>query len=79
MFFFYTQRCRIRTPLSGIIGLAAQLMDTNLTSEQVNLIKTIQLCSDFLLVIVNDILVRDKSRHQQKSKKARLPKIELTN
>jgi signal transduction histidine kinase/CheY-like chemotaxis protein len=58
--FLCTISHEIRTPLSGITGLAAQLLESNVTREQMDLIKTIQVCSDYLLVLINDILDFEK-------------------
>ena len=46
----------IRTPMNGVIGMAQLLLDTPVTKEQLNIIKTIRDSSDALLVIINDIL-----------------------
>ncbi len=46
----------IRTPLNGVIGMAELLRNTPLTSEQVELVKTIYTSSDTLLAIINNIL-----------------------
>jgi len=46
----------IRTPLNGVMGMTELLMDSNLSYEQKNLIQTIQLESESLLIIINDIL-----------------------
>jgi signal transduction histidine kinase/DNA-binding response OmpR family regulator len=46
----------IRTPMNGVLGMAQLLSTTNLTSEQLDIVQTIQDSGDALLVIINDIL-----------------------
>ena len=46
----------IRTPLNGIIGLAEMLAHTALDQAQREYVSTVQLCSQSLLSIVNDVL-----------------------
>jgi signal transduction histidine kinase/CheY-like chemotaxis protein len=46
----------IRTPMNGIIGMADLLLDTTLTSEQVDYALTLRHSAEGLLVIINDIL-----------------------
>ena len=46
----------IRTPLNGIIGMTGLLLDTDLSQEQREFAKTVQLCGDSLLTLINDIL-----------------------
>ena len=46
----------IRTPLNGVLGLTEQVLDTNLTLEQQDLLNTVQESGNTLLVILNDIL-----------------------
>jgi two-component system, sensor histidine kinase len=46
----------IRTPMNGILGMAYLLLDTELTSEQRQLVSTMQTSADALLAIINDIL-----------------------
>lgn len=46
----------IRTPLNGVLGMAELLLDTSLTHEQQDYVKTIQHSGDTLLVLINDIL-----------------------
>lgn len=45
----------IKTPLNGIIGMTQSFLDTDLTAEQLDIIKTISKCNLRLLTIVNDI------------------------
>ncbi len=46
----------IRTPMNGVIGMTEILMDTNPTSEQIEIIRTINDCGLSLVRIINDIL-----------------------
>ncbi|MBC2695895.1 MAG: response regulator [Desulfobacteraceae bacterium] len=46
----------IRTPMNGVIGMTDLLLDTALTSEQLEYAKTIKKSGDSLLTIINDIL-----------------------
>jgi signal transduction histidine kinase/CheY-like chemotaxis protein len=49
----------IRTPLNGMMGMASLLAETNLTKEQKEYAKTIRLCGENLLNVINDILIED--------------------
>jgi PAS domain S-box-containing protein len=46
----------VRTPMNGIIGLTKLLLNTNLTEKQKEYLNAIDVSSNTLLVIVNDIL-----------------------
>jgi signal transduction histidine kinase/CheY-like chemotaxis protein len=46
----------IRTPLNGILGMTTLLLDTELTSEQLDFVRTIQSSGKTLLSIINEIL-----------------------
>lgn len=46
----------IRTPMNGIIGMTALLQETSLDDEQLDFARTIEECSNALLLIINDIL-----------------------
>ncbi|MGB3509281.1 MAG: response regulator [Microcoleaceae cyanobacterium] len=46
----------IRTPMNGVIGMTGLLLNTELTSEQIDFVETIRNSSDALLTIINDIL-----------------------
>ena len=46
----------IRTPMNGIMGYADILLDTNLTGEQSEYVRTIKRSSDTLLSLIEDIL-----------------------
>ena len=46
----------LRTPLNGVIGFARQILKTQLTSNQVDYLQTIERSAQSLLSIINDIL-----------------------
>jgi two-component system sensor histidine kinase/response regulator len=46
----------IRTPLNGILGMTELALDTELTSEQSEYLRTVKLSADSLLTVINDIL-----------------------
>ncbi|MBB5634978.1 PAS domain S-box-containing protein [Pedobacter cryoconitis] len=46
----------IRTPMNAILGMANQLKKTNLASNQLFFLNTINSAADSLLIIINDIL-----------------------
>ncbi|MEM7535806.1 MAG: AAA family ATPase [Chloroflexota bacterium] len=46
----------LRTPMNGVLGMAALLSDTGLTAKQQDLLDTIRTSGDTLLTIINDIL-----------------------
>lgn len=46
----------IRTPMNAIVGFANLLSESTLTNEQSDYLRTIQIASDNLLSIINDIL-----------------------
>jgi CheY-like chemotaxis protein/iron only hydrogenase large subunit-like protein/HPt (histidine-containing phosphotransfer) domain-containing protein len=46
----------IRTPMNGIIGMTTLLLDTPLTSEQLEYAEIIRKSADALMTVVNDIL-----------------------
>ena len=45
----------IKTPLNGIIGMTQLLLDTDLTTDQLDIIRTISQCNLRLLTIVSDV------------------------
>ncbi|HTC65295.1 MAG TPA: MHYT domain-containing protein [Candidatus Saccharimonadales bacterium] len=46
----------IRTPLNGILGMTELALDTELTAEQTEYLRTVKLSADSLLIVINDIL-----------------------
>ncbi|MEG7501351.1 ATP-binding protein, partial [Providencia stuartii] len=50
----------LRTPLNGIVGLSRILLDTDLTAEQMNYLKTIHVSAVTLGNIFNDVIEMDK-------------------
>ncbi|WP_340609646.1 aerobic respiration two-component sensor histidine kinase ArcB [Xenorhabdus bharatensis] len=58
--FISTISHELRTPLNGIVGLSRILMDTHLTPEQGNYLKTIHVSAITLGNIFNDIIELDK-------------------
>ncbi len=54
--FLSTMTHELRTPLNGVLGLTSLLMDTELNSEQLDLVNTIRASGDTLLGLINDIL-----------------------
>ena len=46
----------IRTPLNGVIGMTSLLLDTSLSTEQLDFVATIRSSSESLLSIITDIL-----------------------
>jgi two-component system, sensor histidine kinase and response regulator len=46
----------IRTPMNGILGMTELTLDTELTREQQEYLKTVKTSADALLVVINDIL-----------------------
>ncbi len=46
----------LRTPLNGVLGMARVLLDTSLTKEQHNILRTIQKSGSSLLAVINEIL-----------------------
>ncbi len=46
----------IRTPMNGVLGMTELALDTDLSSEQRELIETVKASADALLTVINDIL-----------------------
>jgi len=63
----------IRTPLNGVAGMTELLLDTELSDEQNEFVRTVRASSDALLTIMNDILDFSKIDANQLS----LEKIEF--
>ncbi len=55
----------IRTPMNGIMGMTELLLDTALSEEQKDYVKTIRFSSESLLTIINDILDFSKIEAQK--------------
>lgn len=54
--FLSTMTHELRTPMNGVLGLTGLLLDTELNSEQLDLVNTIRASGDTLLTLINDIL-----------------------
>ena len=46
----------IRTPMNGVIGMTGLVLDSELDSEQREMLETVRRCGDQLLELINDIL-----------------------
>lgn len=48
--------CGIRTPIHGILGLTALLLESELTPDQKESLVSVKECADLLLHIINSVL-----------------------
>ena len=54
--FLATMSHEIRTPLNGVLGMTAMLAETELSTEQLDYLRTIRSSGSALLTVINDVL-----------------------
>lgn len=58
--FFSTVSHELRTPLYGVIGLSSILLEKNKDEENLQDLKSLKFSADYLLALVNDVLLLNK-------------------
>jgi signal transduction histidine kinase/ActR/RegA family two-component response regulator len=46
----------VRTPMNGILGMVELLKDTDLSDDQLDMIDSIKVCGEDLMIVLNDVL-----------------------
>jgi len=58
--FFSTVSHELRTPLYGVIGITSILLEENKAGEQQDDLKSLKFSADYLLALINDVLLLNK-------------------